>query len=152
MGAQRFEADLERRGAGTVLRVPFDPVAEFGRVRAPVRVRINGFEFRTTLMRYGSVDYMGLNREVRDGAGVEAGARVEVEVELDDEPRVVEVPEDLAVALGREQDVRDAFERLSYTHRKEYVRWIDEAKRDETRRSQIEKAISMLTSGVKTPG
>jgi Domain of unknown function (DUF1905) len=53
MGAQRFEADLERHGAGTVLRVPFDPVAEFGRVRAPMRVRINGFEFRTTLMRYG---------------------------------------------------------------------------------------------------
>jgi hypothetical protein len=69
MGAQRFEADLERHGAGTVLRAPFDPVAEFGRVRAPVRVRINGFEFRTTLMRYGGVDYMGLNREVRDGAG-----------------------------------------------------------------------------------
>jgi uncharacterized protein YdeI (YjbR/CyaY-like superfamily) len=93
-----------------------------------------------------------LNREVRDGAGVEAGQRVEIEVELDEEPRVVEVPEDLAVALGREHDARDAFERLSYTHIKEYVRWIEEAKREETRRSRIEKAISMLTTGVKTPG
>jgi hypothetical protein len=152
MGAQRFEADLERHGAGTVLRVPFDPVAEFGRVRAPVRARINGFEFRTTLMRYGGVDYVGLNREVRDGAGVEAGERVAVEIELDDEPRVVEVPEDLAQALRGERDARDAFERLSYTHRKEYVRWIEEAKRDETRRSRIERTISMLTAGVKTPG
>jgi hypothetical protein len=150
--AQRFEADLERRGAGTVLRIPFDPVAEFGRVRAPVRMRINGFEFRTTLMRYGGVDYMGLNREVRDGAGLEAGQRVEIEVELDDEPRVVEVPDDLAQALRSEKAARDAFERLSYTHRKEYVRWIDEAKRDETRRSRIGKTISMLASGVRTPG
>jgi uncharacterized protein YdeI (YjbR/CyaY-like superfamily) len=104
-------------------------------------------------MRYGGVDYMGLNREVRDGAGVEAaGERVEVEVELDDEPRVVEVPDDLARALRGEKDARDAFERLSYTHRKEYVRWIEEAKRDETRRSRIERTISMLTAGVKTPG
>jgi hypothetical protein len=149
VGAQRFEADLERRGAGTVLRFP---VAEFGRVRAPVRVRINGFDFRTTLMRYGGVDYMGLNREVRDGAGVEAGQRVEIEVELDDEPWVVEVPDDLAQALRSEKAARDAFERLSYTHRKEYVRWIEEAKRDETRRSRIEKTISMLASGVRTPG
>jgi hypothetical protein len=152
VSARRFEADVERRGSGTLLQVPFDPVAEFGRVRAPVRVRIKGFEFRTTLMRYGGVDYIGLNREVRDGAGVEAGARVAVEVELDDEPRVVEVPKDLALALRGERDARDAFERLSYTHRKEYVRWIEEAKRDETRRSRIGKTISMLASGVKTPG
>jgi Bacteriocin-protection, YdeI or OmpD-Associated/Domain of unknown function (DUF1905) len=152
VGARRFEAEVERRGSGTLVRVPFDPVAELGRVRAPVRVRINGFEFRTTLMRYSGVDYLGLNREVRDGAGIEVGARVEVEVELDDEPRVVEVPEDLALALRGERDALDAFERLSYTHRKEYVRWVEEAKRDETRRGRIEKTISMLASGVKTPG
>ncbi|HET7857347.1 MAG TPA: YdeI/OmpD-associated family protein [Gaiellaceae bacterium] len=152
MGAQRFEAELERRGSGTVVCVPFDPVAEFGRVRAPVRARVNGFEFRTTLMRYGGVDYMGLNREVRDGAGVDVGARLEVEVELDEEPRVVDMPPDLAAALQGESAARDAFEGLSYTHRKEYVQWIEEAKREETRRSRVEKTISMLTSGVKTPG
>ena len=71
-----FRATLETRGGGGhVLELPFDAKAAFGRVRAPVRVTVKGHTFRTTTMRYGGVDYIGLNREVRTAAGV-AGDRL----------------------------------------------------------------------------
>jgi uncharacterized protein YdeI (YjbR/CyaY-like superfamily) len=64
----------------------------------------------------------------------------------------VELPPDLAQAITRSEDAKSAFDRLSFTHRKEYVRWVEEAKREETRRTRVEKTISMLRDGVKTPG
>jgi len=69
----------------------------------------------------------------------------------DDEPRVVEVPGDLAQALERKPGLREFFDSLSYTHRKEYVRWIEEAKRAETRANRIEKALVLLSEGTRTP-
>ena len=72
-------------------------------------------------------------------------------MELDDAPREVEVPAALAEALATAPDARDAFDALSMTHRKEYARWIAEAKRDETRRTRVEKAVAMLREGGRTP-
>jgi uncharacterized protein YdeI (YjbR/CyaY-like superfamily) len=95
---------------------------------------------------------LGLNREVREAATVEPGQEVSVELERDDEPRTVEVPSDLAAALDADPVVRETFDGLSYTHRKEYVRWIEEAKRAETRTRRVEKSVEMLREGVKTPG
>jgi hypothetical protein len=146
----RFEAEITEFGPALAFDLPFDPKAELGKVRAPVRVTINGYTFRTTIARMGGRTVVGLNREVREGAGVSAGDRVEVELVADDEPRVVEVPPDFASAL--DDDQRAFFDSLSYTHRKEYVRWIEEAKRDETRRGRVEKAVVMLGERVRTPG
>jgi uncharacterized protein YdeI (YjbR/CyaY-like superfamily) len=95
---------------------------------------------------------LGLNREVREAAGVEAGQELSVEIEPDDEPRMVEVPSDLAAALDSDPAVRDTFDGLSHTHRKEYVRWVEKAKREETRTRRVEKSVEMLREGVKTPG
>ena len=146
----RFEVEIVDAPPALGFDVPFDPKAELGKVRAPVRVTINGFTFRTTIARMGGRTFVGLNREARDGTGVAAGERVAVELVADDEPRTVEVPPDLAAALdgGR----RAFFDSLSYTHRKEYVRWIEGAKRDETRRARVAKAAEMLEAGVRTPG
>jgi Bacteriocin-protection, YdeI or OmpD-Associated/Domain of unknown function (DUF1905) len=149
---ERFEATVEARGrGGRVVVVPLDVPARFGKVRAPVRGTVNGFPYRSTIMRYRDTYFLGLNREVREGAGVDAGDRIEVEMELDDVPREVDVPDELASALGVDPAARTAFESLSYTHRKEYARWVGEAKRDETRRRRVEKAIAMLRDGVRTP-
>jgi uncharacterized protein DUF1905/bacteriocin resistance YdeI/OmpD-like protein len=126
---QRFESTLDARGSGHVVELPFDARAAFGRVRAPVRVTVNGHTFRTTTMRYGGVDYVGLNREVREAARVSAGDVIEVAVEPDDAPRVVEAPRELVDALAGSAQAQAAFDRLSFTHRKEYARWIAEAKR-----------------------
>ncbi len=146
----RFEAEIADLAPALGFDVPFDPKAELGKVRAPVRVTINGHTFRTTIARMGGRTFVGLNREARDGTGVAAGDRVTVELEPDDEPRIVELPPDLAAAL--DADLRAFFDSLSYTHRKEYVRWIEGAKRAETRGARIEKAVAMLRAKVRTPG
>ena len=145
----RFEAEIVDLSPALGFEVPFDPKAVLGKVRAPVRVTINGYTFRTTIARMGGRTFVGLNRQVREGTGVAAGDRVEVELEPDDEPRTVELPPDLAAAL--DDDLRAFFDSLSYTHRKEYVRWIEEAKRAETRRARIEKAVELLRARVRTP-
>ena len=151
MGARRFEGTLERHGSGTVVVVPFDLKEEFGSGRPPVRATVNGYTFRTTLFTMGGRALLGLNREVREAAGVHAETQVSVTLERDEEPRTVAVPRDLAAVLDRDPAVRDIFNGLSYTHRKEYVRWIEEAKREETRTRRIEKSIELLRTGVRTP-
>ena len=92
---------------------------------------------------------IGLNKQVRAGAGVAPGDRVSVEIVLDDEERAVEVPEDLGAAL--DSDARAFFDSLSYTNRKEYARWIEEAKRAETRQARVAKAVTMLGKRVRHP-
>jgi hypothetical protein len=147
----RFDGAVEQRERGFVVRLPFDPKEAFGRVRAPVVVTVNDHSFRTTTMRYGDVDLIGLNREVRDAAGLVASDRATFELAADTGPREVEVPAALAAALHDDTAARDAFNALSYTHRREYVRWIDEAQREETRQRRVARAVELLREGVRTP-
>jgi uncharacterized protein YdeI (YjbR/CyaY-like superfamily) len=105
---------------------------------------VNGAPFRSTVAIYGGKAYLGLRKDQRAAAGADVGDSVTVELELDDEPRVVEMPRELAPAAAE-------FAQLSYTHQREYARWLEEAKRDETRARRAAKAIEMLRSGVKTP-
>ena len=134
-----------------MIALPFDAKEAFGRVRAPVRVAVNGYEFRTTTMRYAGVDYIGLNRTVRDAARIEANDTLTVTMELDTAPRTVEVPAELELAFTEAADARAAYDGLSFTHRKEYARWVGEAKRVETRRLRAERAVAMLRDGIRTP-
>jgi hypothetical protein len=145
----RFDVEISDMGPALAFDLPFDPKEVFGKVRAPVRVTINGYTFRTTVASMGGRILIGLNKEVRAGTGVVAGDRVTVEMGLDDAPRTVDVPPDLAAAL--DPQTRAFFDSLSYTHRKEYARWITEAKRDETRLKRVEQAAAMLRRGVKSP-
>ena len=143
----RFRAELKLTGkTGTYVVVPLDAPAVFGRARPPVRGTINGSPLRSTITKYGGDDYLlVINREVREAAGVAAGEIVELDLELDTKPRTVRVPKDLAAAL--DEKTRSAFDRMSYTHRREYVEWITEAKRDETRRRRIAKAVDLIADG-----
>ena len=147
---RRFEAVLEPFGQAAAVTLPFDPKAEWGKVRAPMRGTIDGYPFTSTVARYGGVDYLAFRREVREAAGVEVGAVVAIEAELDRSKRVVAVPDDLAAALA-DGGIREAFDALSYTHRREYVSWAEEAKRDETRRTRVGRSVELLEEGVKTP-
>ena len=147
----RFEAEVERRDRGFVVRLPFDPEEVLGRDRAPVVVTVNGHSFRTTTMRYGDADLIGLNSEVREAAELGADIRAEFAIEADTNPREVVLPEALAAALHDDVAAREAFNALSYTHRREYARWIDGAKREETRERRVARAAELLRSGVRTP-
>jgi uncharacterized protein YdeI (YjbR/CyaY-like superfamily) len=90
---------------------------------------------------------LGLNREVREGAGVQAGDDVDVTVELDAAPREVEVPAALAAALAADPQAGASFERMAFSHRKEYARWVAEAKREETRQRRVQQAVEMIRAG-----
>jgi hypothetical protein len=147
----RFEATIEKRGSGHMLEIPFDVKAEWGKARAPVVATINDHTFRSTVAVYGGRYLLGLNLEVRKAAGVRAGERVVVDLELDTAERTVELPPELRAAFAQDPELRAFFDSLSFTHRREYVRWIEEAKREETRRARAAKALTMLRDGVKTP-
>lgn len=144
MAAQRFDARLERRGEGVVVELPFDVRAAFGQARPPVRGTIQSVPFRSTVAVYGGRSYLGFRRELREAAGVGAGDTVTIEVDRDDEPREVTVPADLAAALAEDAIAQEAWDRLSFTHRREYVEAIEGAKREETRRRRLEGALEAL--------
>jgi hypothetical protein len=149
--AERFEGTLERRGSGTVVELPFDVRAVFGKARAPVRGTVNGYPFQTTVAVYGGRYFLGFRREIRQAAGFDDGDRLAIVLELDDEPRTVDPPPELDAALAGDPEARAAFDRLSYTHRREYVEWVSGARREETRRTRLERTVAMLRDGVKHP-
>jgi Bacteriocin-protection, YdeI or OmpD-Associated/Domain of unknown function (DUF1905) len=129
----------------TGLQVPAEVVAALGRgKKPPVKVSLKGYTYRSTVAAYGDVFMLPLNQEHRSAAGVQAGDEVEVTLELDTEPRTVEVPDDLAAALAEKPGARAAFDALSYTTRKEYVRQVNEAKAQETRERRIAGIVSKL--------
>lgn len=141
----RFLAELKRRGPGNFVDIPFDPRVVFGEARPPVRGTVNGYEFRGRIAKYGGRYMLGFKRELREAAEIEEGDVLDLDLELDTEPREVDVPADLEAALDGE--AREAFERMSYTHRKEYADWIMEAKRPETRKRRVAKAVQMIREG-----
>jgi bacteriocin resistance YdeI/OmpD-like protein/uncharacterized protein DUF1905 len=139
-------------GRGSAARLPFDAKAVFGRARAPVRVTVAGHEpFPTTIASYGGVGWIGFRKAQLAEMGLKAGDVVTLRVELDDEPREVDLPLELSAALESDAAARAAYDGLSFTHRKEYARWIAEAKRDDTRQSRASKALVMLREGIRTP-
>jgi len=141
----RFLAELKRRGPGNFVDVPFDPRELFGEARPPVHGTVNGYPFRGRIAKYGGTYLLGFERELREAAGIEEGDVLDLDLELDTEPREVEVPTDLEAAF--DDEARAAFERMSYTHRKEYADWIEEAKRPETRARRVTKAVGMIREG-----
>ena len=137
---------LKAGGTATGIEIPPDVVAALGSTkRPPVKVTINGtYTYRNTVAVMGGKYMVGVAGEHRAGAGVAGGDVIDVTLELDTEPRVVEVPPDLAKALAKDKVAKAAFDKLSYTHRKEYVRGIEEAKKPETRQRRIAKAVESL--------
>jgi hypothetical protein len=145
---KRFSVELERVGkTGTMFRVPFDLAEAFGRARPPVKVTIRGHAWRTTPGVYGGVGHIVVNRAVKAATGVDAPERVNVEMELDTEPRSVRLPADLARALTADPDANETVAQLSFTHRREYVEWVQEAKRPETRKRRIEQTVEGVRAG-----
>jgi hypothetical protein len=149
MGSLRLTTTLQPRGPAAAVILDDDQVAVIGEgaKRFPVQATINGHTWRTTVTRMGGEFLLGLSKEVRRGAGAEAGDTVDVLVELDAAPREVDVPEALAAALAGDAVAKANFDGMAYTHRKEYARWIADAKREETRDRRVAQALEMLREG-----
>jgi hypothetical protein len=118
--------------------------------RVKVALTVNGYTYRTSVAPMNGVYMAPLAAEHREAAGVAAGDEVEVSVVLDEVPRVVELPADLAAAIDSDPRARAYFDSLSFTHRKEWVRWVIEAKKPETRQTRIEKTLQGLQAGKRT--
>jgi Bacteriocin-protection, YdeI or OmpD-Associated/Domain of unknown function (DUF1905) len=132
-------------GQAPVVIVPFDVKAAYGHARPKVKVTVNGVTLRTTVAVYGGTSYIGFRKAICDAAGLQLGKTITVAIEPDTEPRVVDVPDDLAQALAKHAPARKRFEALSYSHRREHAQWVAEAKKPETRERRIASVIEMLT-------
>ncbi len=146
----RFRTTIQQRGkTATGIQVPDEIVEAMGAgKRPPVAVMVNGYTYRTTVAPMGGAYWIPLAAEHREGAGVRAGQEVAVRVELDTAPRETPLPEDLAAAL--DEDARTFFDGLAPSHRKEWVRWVEEAKKPETRAARVERTAEALRAGRKT--
>ena len=146
----RKEFDTTLRDGGGRIVFDFDVRAVFGKVRFPAKVTIDGVVLRTTIFHMGGEYCVVVRREIREAVGKGEGDRVHVVVEQDTEERTVAAPPAFVAAL-RKAGLRERFGALSYTHRKEYVQWIAEAKREETRARRLAKAVALLKAGKKGP-
>jgi hypothetical protein len=148
-GRRRFRARIEDAGGGgAFVRVPFDVEHVFGSKRVPVRAQFDGEPYRGTLVRMGLPEHLLIVlKSIRARIGKGIGDTVTVVIERDDAPRVVAVPADLARALRASPAAAANFRRLAYSHRREYVNWITEAKRAATRAARIERALQLLAAG-----
>jgi hypothetical protein len=136
---------LQGDKTATGIRVPDEVIAALGpSKRPPVQVTVNGYTYRTTVAVMKGTFMFGVSADVRKSAGVAGGDDVDVEIELDTEPREVSVPADLRTALDADPDASRFFESLSYSHKSAYVLWIESAKKDETRARRIPEALRML--------
>ena len=140
-----FSTTVLKDGGATGLRAPDEAVAALGQgKKPPVKVTLNGYTYRTTVAVMGGVFMLSLSAENREAAGVKAGDTVEVTLELDTEPRTVAVPDDLAAALAAKPGARAAFDAVAPSLRKEYVRQVESAKAEETRKRRIAGIVEKL--------
>lgn len=141
--AKTFKTMIEVDGGMCAIPLPFDPKAEFGKVRAPVKVTINNYTWRSTVAAMGGPACLPFRRSHRDAAGVSDGDIVTVRVEPDTDARTVTAPPDLLREL-KAAGVVDRWKALSYTHQREHVEAIDQAKKPDTRARRIAAAVAMV--------
>lgn len=139
-------------GAWTHMDVPFSVEKAFGtKARVAVRGTVNGFPFRSSLMPRGQgIFYMAFTKEMQQATQAGVGDTVSVVMEVDTAPRSVTVPADLQKALAKSPAQQKFFAALSCSHQKEYVVWIEQAKRPETRANRIQKTLTLLAAGRKS--
>ena len=143
MKKYKFKAKIEAGdGGGAYVFFPYDTEKEFAtKGRVPIKATFDGVPYTGSLLKYGHPQHMlGLLKSIREQIGKGPGDTIEVTIQKDEEARVVEIPPAFEKLLKKE-GLLPAFEKLSYTHRKEYCRWLTEAKREETRLARLEKAI-----------
>jgi hypothetical protein len=146
MTTKIFKTTIVRDGSTCFIPVTFDPKAVFGKTRAPVKVTLNGYTYRSTIAAMGGPPCIPLRRSNREAAGLEGGETLEVRLELDAEVRSVDPPADLVKALKAAPPAWQRWGDLSYTHQREYAESIESAKKPETRARRIEAAVRAIAA------
>jgi len=133
------------QGGGHAVVVPKEVAAAFPGKRPQVLAHVNGVEYRSRLMVYGGQSYLGLRKDLLRQLRVAAGDQVQIELVEDLQERAVIEPPELTEALAQNPVAQAAYQKLPFTHRNEYARWIDEGKKPETRADRVAKTIKRLT-------
>jgi hypothetical protein len=141
----KLNGDESRKDASASFTLPFDTRDVWGRAKVPVKVTINGYTWRSTVGNRGGQQYIVVNADARRTAGVKAGDVVTIAIEPDAEKREIEIPSSLQKALGTK--LTQNLNRLSFTHKKEFIVWYSEAKKEDTRTRRVEKMKQMLSAG-----
>ena len=145
----KLSTTIESTGPTTAcIPVPDSFVTALGGGRRPaVSVTLNGYTYRTSIAPMYGRNLISVSSKTRDAAGVKDGDAVDVEIELDTEPRVVSIPADLAAAFAAEPAAQATFERLSYSNKSWHVLQVEDAKTAETRANRIAKSVEILRLG-----
>jgi hypothetical protein len=146
MTSKIVKVKIVREGSMCYVPVPFDPKAVFGLVRAPVKVTLNGYTYRSTIFSMGDTAGIPLRKSNREAAGLEGGETVAVKIELDTEKREIKPPDDLIKALKAAPPAWDRWQELSFTHQREYAEAIEGAKKPETRVRRVESAVRTIAA------
>lgn len=141
----KLKGDQSKADASAYFTLPFDTRAVWGKAKVPVTVTINGYTWRSTVGNRGGQQYIVVNAEARRNAAVRAGDVVTIALEPDAEKREIETPLPLRKALGTKLAQR--LNRLSFTHKKEFIVWYLGAKQEATRARRVEKMKQMLLAG-----
>lgn len=144
-----FTTTLGPRGPAAAIVLTEEQAAALGegRKRFPVKTTINGRTLRLSVARMGGEYLIGFSKAARGELGVEPGETVDIVIELDTDKRTVDVPPALAELLAGDPAAKAGFDGLSFTHRKEYARWIAEAKQEATRERRLASALERLREG-----
>ena len=146
MTAKTFKTTIYRDGSVCFIPLSFDPRALFGKVRAPVRVTLNGYSFRSTIAAMGGTVCIPLRKSNREAAGLEGNETLRVKLELDESERDVTPPKDFVKALEAAPPAWDRWQELSFTHRREHVEAIEGAKKPETRARRLAAAVRAIAA------
>jgi Bacteriocin-protection, YdeI or OmpD-Associated/Domain of unknown function (DUF1905) len=136
-----FRTTIVREGSMCFIPLPFDPQPVFGKVRAPVKVTLNAYTYRSTIASMGEGPCVPLRRTHREAARVDGGETLAVTLELDTEKREIAPPSDLLKALKIVPRAWNGWRELSYTHQREHVEAIVEARKPETRARRVDAAV-----------
>ena len=143
MASKTFTATIVRSEGSCYIPLTFDPKAVFGKIRAPVRVTLNGYTFRSTIAAMSGPPCIPLRKSNQEAAGLDGIDTIDVRLDLDTEPRVVKPPADLVEAL-KASSAWDRWQELSFTHQREHVEAIEDAKKPDTRLRRIDRAVQMV--------
>lgn len=142
--SKTFTTTILRDGSMCAIPLTFDPKSVFGKVRAPVKVTLNGYTYRSTVASMGGPPFIPLRRSHREAAGLQGHETLDVRLVLDTEKREVKPPADLVKALKAAPPAWDRWRELSYTHQREYAEAVGDAKKPDTRERRIRGAVDAI--------
>lgn len=152
MKKYNFEAEIKKHEGkdATYIEVPIDVEKEFASKRVKVRVKFDGVDYRGSIVKMGLPCYMiGITKEIRNKIRKTYGDIVSVELEKDEEERVIELPIEFKEKLNENNKAYNFYESLSYSQKRKYFQWITSAKKEETKMKRIDEAIEKLEGNIK---